>query len=456
VTNTTPDIEKHIGLTVYNLGKCPGVYVWNGSEWTKLGELCVPPSSPTGTDRAFCAPSGQVTLTATVGAGETVDWYSVETGGTPVSGGEGTTTFTPALSGTTSYWAEARNPATGLTSATRTKVTATMIENAGAAATSESTVVFITGMNEENPSDADAKATGQFVSALPTLSVAPADNRTYQWQRKRYGDSDDKYVPIEGATGFEYTPALPAKGVNSYNELGLYLYRCVVIASVSGCNCESNSDPVEVAWGCGFKTASTWLSFMCHNLGANETLYPFDPAAGLHGAKYKFGAKNPTLTMSVDQSIPGAIDDWTDETIYPYQASGDWDMGTLNNPCPAGFRVPSAGELIAMGWNSYAPCAQTPDYTYTDATNPYISGRYYGDYFFLPAAGTRDATRGYIYRRQGDAWYWSSAVDGQTGIEGPTADRVELGWLFHYSAMCRNVFTWMNSQTAMSIRCIKE
>jgi hypothetical protein len=455
VTNTTPDIEKHIGLTVYNLGKCPGVYVWTGSVWTKLGEPC--PSPPTGTDGAFCAPSGPVTLTATVGAGETVDWYSVETGGTPVSGGVGTTTFTPALSGTTSYWAEARNPATGLISATRTKVTATMIEkpDAGTATPPVSTVVFITGMNEENPSDADAKATGQFVSALPTLSVAEVANRTYQWQRKRYGEPDDQYVPIEGATGFEYTPTLPDTGEDSYNELGLYLYSCVVTETVSGCNCKNTSKSVEVAWGCGFKTASTWLSFMCHNLGADESKDPFDPKAGLHGAKYKFGAKEPTLTMSVDQSIPGAITDWTDESIYPYQASGDWDMGTLN-PCPEGYRVPSAGELIAMGWNSNAPCAQTPDYTYTDATNPYISGRYYGDHFFLPAAGNRENTVGSLYRRQGDAWYWSSAVNGQTGDSGPTADRVELGWLFHYSGMCRNLLTWMNSQTAMSIRCIKE
>jgi hypothetical protein len=74
------------------------------------------PADPTGTaatPNPVCADS-TVTLSATVGAGETVDWYTGGCGVTLV--GSGTSLVIPAPAGVTTYFSRARNTTSGLTS----------------------------------------------------------------------------------------------------------------------------------------------------------------------------------------------------------------------------------------------------------------------------------------------------------------------------------------------------
>jgi hypothetical protein len=129
VTDAEPDKSTHIGLTVYNVGYCPGVYVWTGTEWIKLGEPCAPVSPPSApVNGSFCGPSGTANLSVTAGTDETADWYANATGGSPLPNGTGTTNFTtPTVSSTTIYYAETRNTITGAKSPTRTPVTATLV-----------------------------------------------------------------------------------------------------------------------------------------------------------------------------------------------------------------------------------------------------------------------------------------------------------------------------------------
>src|SRR4030095_590246 len=82
------------------------------------------PAAPTGTPGSRCG-TGTVTLTATPGAGETVDWYNASTGGTLLLSGSNSFT-TPSISATTNYFAVARNTTTGCLSTSRTQVTATV------------------------------------------------------------------------------------------------------------------------------------------------------------------------------------------------------------------------------------------------------------------------------------------------------------------------------------------
>ncbi|MEN9699760.1 MAG: hypothetical protein RLZZ301_958 [Bacteroidota bacterium] len=82
------------------------------------------PSSPTGTGAAICN-SGTASLTASVGANETVDWYSAATGGSALTSGS-TSFTTPSISTTTTYYAEARNTNSGCLSSSRTAVIATV------------------------------------------------------------------------------------------------------------------------------------------------------------------------------------------------------------------------------------------------------------------------------------------------------------------------------------------
>ncbi|WP_018615798.1 T9SS type A sorting domain-containing protein [Segetibacter koreensis] len=82
------------------------------------------PIVPSATGSSRCG-SGMVTISATSAAGTSVDWYSAPSGGTVLLSGNNTFT-TPAISSTTTYYAQARNTTTGCVSATRTSVIATV------------------------------------------------------------------------------------------------------------------------------------------------------------------------------------------------------------------------------------------------------------------------------------------------------------------------------------------
>ena len=85
---------------------------------------CIPPAAPTPGDNDRCG-TGSVTITATPGSGETIDWYNASTGGALLLSGN-TSFTTPSISTTTQYYAETRNSTTGCISSTRTAVTATV------------------------------------------------------------------------------------------------------------------------------------------------------------------------------------------------------------------------------------------------------------------------------------------------------------------------------------------
>jgi hypothetical protein len=85
-----------------------------------------PVVAPVGTNNSRTG-TGTVVLTATVGSGNTVDWYAAPTGGSPLA--TGTTSYTtPSISQTTIYYAESRSLTTGgCVNTTRTAVTAGVV-----------------------------------------------------------------------------------------------------------------------------------------------------------------------------------------------------------------------------------------------------------------------------------------------------------------------------------------
>ena len=84
---------------------------------------CPDIESPTNNgDREICADEAIPTLSISVPAGQTADWYDAPTGGTLLLAGA--TEFTPLVAGT--YYAEARDLVTNCTSETRTPVTLTI------------------------------------------------------------------------------------------------------------------------------------------------------------------------------------------------------------------------------------------------------------------------------------------------------------------------------------------
>jgi hypothetical protein len=89
-------------------------------------QTCGTLSAPTGASASARCGSGTVTFSATPPSGCTIDWYTASSGGSMVSGGSGTTSFSPTINSTTTYYAQARNTTTGCVSASRLPVTATI------------------------------------------------------------------------------------------------------------------------------------------------------------------------------------------------------------------------------------------------------------------------------------------------------------------------------------------
>lgn len=90
-----------------------------------LCPVLLPPVS--GGDRSYCAGGVIPTLSATVATGgnpKTVDWYNSASGGSPLSGGGGSLTYTPSAAGT--YYATTREIISNCVSSTRTPIVLTM------------------------------------------------------------------------------------------------------------------------------------------------------------------------------------------------------------------------------------------------------------------------------------------------------------------------------------------
>jgi hypothetical protein len=80
------------------------------------------PANPTGTNGSRCG-IGTVTISAT-SSGAVIDWYNAASGGTLLLSGNNS--YTPSISTSTTYYAQARNNTTGCLSAARTAVGATI------------------------------------------------------------------------------------------------------------------------------------------------------------------------------------------------------------------------------------------------------------------------------------------------------------------------------------------
>ena len=119
-TFTTPSISTT--TTYYAEAKLTAGGCVSASRTAVVANINAAPAAPTApVDGSRCGP-GTVNLSATVPAGQTIEWFSAATGGTAI--GTGATFTTPSISTTTTYYAEAKLTAGGCVSASRTSVVA--------------------------------------------------------------------------------------------------------------------------------------------------------------------------------------------------------------------------------------------------------------------------------------------------------------------------------------------
>ena len=134
--------------------------------------------------------TGTVSLSGTASSGATLDWYAGSSGGSVLSGGTGTLSFTtPSISATTIYYAQARNTTSECISAARTPVTATV--NAALAAGSIGGTQSI--------------CSGSTPTSLTSSTAASGGTgaQTYQWQ---VSTDNTNFTDISSANAATYSP----------------------------------------------------------------------------------------------------------------------------------------------------------------------------------------------------------------------------------------------------------
>ncbi|QWX84435.1 VCBS repeat-containing protein [Cellulophaga sp. HaHaR_3_176] len=162
-----------------------------------------------GGDKLYCDTDTPATLTASVNAGQTVDWYENASGGTALL--TGNTSFTPSAAGT--YYAEARSTTfAGCTSSTRTAIILT-----------------------EEPSSVVNMGADQvvFVGDNAVFTATATNSDTYQWEESVDGGAT--FNTIVESSKYIGTQTLSLT-VNSA-EVIQNGYRYRVVASTAGSSC---------------------------------------------------------------------------------------------------------------------------------------------------------------------------------------------------------------------------
>lgn len=189
--------------------------------------------------------------------------------------------------------------------------------------------------------------------------------------------------------------------------------------------CSFNRDAV-----CRALVSAVFKEFQCYNLGANTALNSFTYNLATNGSIYQWGRQTDgheisssaiisTRATNDQATLPAGvagkfISDFTDwrsaqtNTLWGDGTTGTNPAKAANDPCPAGFKVPSQaqwGGIFRVSTTSGTPAAATQN-TWTWTGNGFMVG----PSLFLPAAGNRSYF-GDLPPAGTEGNYWSSTVN---------------------------------------------
>jgi len=146
----------------------------------------------------------------------------------------------------------------------------------------------------------------------------------------------------------------------------------------------------------------------------------------------------------------GKFYQWNSSVAYPERGGvSSWNAGVsvgtvwqqANNPCPAGWRIPTLAEFEELQ-NAGGGVA----YYYNRGS--YIYGWvFYSDvqgFLFLPLSGFRANNSGELLTEDNNGYYWSTT---------PYNNEYAYGWLLTWDFMAKSTSTHAVGQT---VRCVKE
>ncbi len=201
----------------------------------------------------------------------------------------------------------------------------------------------------------------------------------------------------------------PSSGLMIFNTTTNCLEYCVSGFWYTACGCPVVPTVTNPA------TGEIWMD---RNLGASRVAISYNDAAA-YGDIYQWGRATEghesrtsiTTTINANTPVPNAGNAWDGlyilEGFSPYdwlipQNTSLWQgVGGTNNPCPAGFRIPTKAE-----WQ-----AERESWTSNNRAGAYASP------LKLTVTGFRHRSNGFLYTVGQDGNYWSSTTGG-SGAEG--------------------------------------